>query len=80
MSVLGQLPKQHFSTFPGLRSFNTAPHARVTPTIQLFLRLFHSSNFATVMTSYVNTGYLICEPVRVMINRLGTTALESQDG
>lgn len=42
--------------FPNATTFIIAPHAVVTPAINLFSLLLHNSDFATVM----NSKYLIC--------------------
>ncbi|MEX5533301.1 hypothetical protein, partial [Pseudomonas syringae] len=52
-----ELPKakdQWISTFLMLQPLNTVLHVEVTPTIKLFVLLFHNCNFATVMNHNVN--------------------------
>ena len=64
----------------------SVPHVVVTPTLKLFLLLYHNCSFATVMNLNVNiwyAGYLICDPLwkiirlpRVVTHRLRTIDLD----
>ena len=61
-----------------LQPFNTVLHVVVTPTIKLFLLLFHNCSFATVGHYNVNvwyTGHLIVTPKGVKTHRLRITVL-----